>query len=240
MNPHPLPALRAFARDARGGASIELAIGAVALLAVSALCFDLYSRVRAYSASGRIVATMADYVARDASPDGDELKALGALLPEHEIDVPVHVAYVISALRQPAGDPPPAVEVLWSDDSIRAGGDATVGAELAQGCARHVAEGGKAALPDAFASEMGAGEVLIVAELCARLTREGSLTGRFVAGDLYRFHALPARDPEQAPAAPSYTAPEDPGESASLDRRRSGMAASLLVAPARARPAAST
>lgn len=239
MSPHPLPALRAFARDPRGGASIELAIGAVALLAVSALCFDLYSRVRAHSAIGRIVATMADYVARDASPDGDELAALGALLPEHELGLPVHVAYVISALRQPAGDPRPAVEVLWSDDSIRAGGDAAVAAELAQGCARYVAEGGNAALPDAFAAAMDAGEVLIVAELCARLTREGSLTGRFVAGDLYHFHALPARDPQQAPAAPSYTALEEPGESASLDRGRPGMAASLRSAPARAQPAAS-
>ena len=181
-----------------------MALGAVALIGVSAVCFDLYSRVNADTAVSRMAATMADYVSRDAAPDGAELAALGTFLHEHELGVPADVAYVITALRQPAGNPLPAVEVLWSDDSIRVG-DATTTAALASGCARRITEDDQAnlhaALPATFT--MAAGEVLVIAEACARLTREGSLTGRFVAGDIYRFHAVPVRDPGNPPSAPA-------------------------------------
>ena len=198
-----IPALPRFVRDRRGSAAIEIALGAVALIGVSAVCFDLYSRVGADTAVSRMVATMADYVSREAAPDGAELTALGTFLHEHELGVPADVAYVITALRQPAGNPLPAVEVLWSDDSIRVG-DATTTAALAGGCARRVTEDDQAnlhaALPATFS--MAAGEVLVIAEACARLTREGSLTGRFVAGDIYRLHAVPVRDPGNPPAAP--------------------------------------
>ena len=200
----PLAALTSFVRDRRGSASIELALGAVALIGVSAVCFDLYSRVGADTAVSRMAATMADYVSRDTAPDSTELAALGAFLHEHELGVPADLAYVITALRQPAGSPLPAVEVLWSDDSIRVG-NATTTAALAGGCARRVTTDNNAnlhaALPATFAME--AGEVLVIAEACARLTREGSLTGRFVTGDIYRLHAVPVRDPGNPPAAPA-------------------------------------
>ena len=146
--------------------------------------------------------TMADYVSRDTAPEGAELATLGAFLHEHELGVPADLAYVITALHQPAGDPLPEVEVLWSDDSIRIG-DATTTEELARGCARHVTSADTADLPDDFA--MDAGAVLVIAEACARLTREGSLTGRFVAGDIYRLHAAPVRDPGNPPSAPAYS-----------------------------------
>ena len=198
------PALSQFVRERRGSAGVELALGAVALIGVSAVCFDLYSRVNADTAVSRMAATMADYVSRDAAPDGDELAALGAFLHERELGVPADLAYVITALRQPAGNPLPAVEVLWSDDSIRVGNAATTAA-IASRCARRVTEDDQAnlhaALPATFA--MAAGEVLVIAEACARLTREGSLTGRFVAGDIYRLHAVPARDPSNPPSAPA-------------------------------------
>ena len=58
--------------------------------------------------------------------------------------------------------------------------------------------------PTSFSAGMAAGEVLVVAEVCARLRREGSLTGRFVTGDIYRVHAVPARDPDEPPSAPAY------------------------------------
>ena len=196
------PALRSFVRDQRGSAGIELALGAVALIGVATVCFDLYTRVKADTAASRVAVTMADYVSRDAEPDGDELAALGAFLHEHELGVPADLAYVITAFRQPPGDPRPAVEVLWSDDSIRVG-DATATRELADGCPRHVTAADSADLPDDFA--MDAGEVLVIAEVCARLTREGSLTGRFVAGDIYHLHAVPVRDPNNPPSAPAFS-----------------------------------
>ena len=206
--------LRGFARDRRGGASIELALGALVLTSTSLLCFDLYSRVEADTAVARMAVTMADYVSRETDPDGNEMKALGDYLYDHELQVPANVVYVITALHQPPGDPQPDVVVLWSDDTIRIG-DSAATQTLAGECARFVAEGGAADLPSHFA--MADDEVLIIAEVCARLTREGFLTGEFIAGGIYRLHALPARDPDLQPAAPVFAgrdgSPRAPGGS---------------------------
>ena len=193
--------LHAFTRDARGGASVECALGALVLVSISALCFDLYSRVEADTAVARMAVTMADYVSRDADPDGDEMNALGNYLYEHELGVPANLVYVVTALHQPPGDPRPEVVVLWSDDTVRVG-DSEATDALAGTCARYVAEGGVADLPDDFT--MADDEVLVIAEVCAGLTREGFLTGWFIAGDLYRLHALPARDPDRRPSPPVH------------------------------------
>ena len=192
--------LCAFARNSRGASSIELALGAVVLFSVSALCFDLYSRIKADTAVARMAVTMADYVSRDVTPDGNEMKALGEFLHEHELSVPAALVYVVTALHQPPGDPLPAVQVLWSDDTIRIG-DTEATEEIASVCARF-ADDGNATLPDGFT--MVEDEVIVIAEVCARLTREGFLTGNFITGDIYRLHALPARDPDQIPTPPVY------------------------------------
>ena len=199
LTPSPLTT---FVRDVRGAAAIEIALGAAMLISAAALSFDLYSRLKAASASARVAVTMADYVSRDTAPNGDDLIDLASFLHAHEIGVPSNMVIVLSAFHQPPGeDPLPAVEILWSDDTIRVG-DPTTSAELAQRCAQFD-NGGNASLPDAF--EMLQGEVLIVAEVCVRLTREGSLTGKLVAGDIYRLFAIPARNTEQRPVAPAYT-----------------------------------
>ena len=227
-----LALLRVFARDFRGAASIELALGAVVLVSVSALCFDLYSRIKADTAVARMAVTMADYVSRDTDPNGEEMKALGRFLHEHELGVPADLVYVITALHQPPGDPRPDVDVLWPvdtiNDTIRIG-DPAVTEELAEGCAHFVADGGGAALPDGFT--MSEDEVIVIAEVCARLTREGSLTGKFVAGDIYRLHALPGRNPGQEPAAPVYAEVDDSESIATLHAGRFGGAGAALGAP---------
>ena len=46
-------------------------------------------------------------------------------------------------------------------------------------------------------------EVFIIAEVCARPTVQGTSTGTFVTGDMYRVHALPFRDSTQLPAQPA-------------------------------------
>ena len=207
------PRLRSFARESRGAASLELAIGASVLIAVAALCFDLYARMSADTAGARAAVAMAEYVSLDPAPDGDALDALGRFLHAHELRIPADVVYVLTALRRPpeaVGDgPQAAAEVLWIDDAIRIG-DETVTGELAEGCTRYTGGEGDARLPDGFV--MAPGEVLVIAEVCGRLTREGSITGRFVTGDLYRHHVLPARDPESPPAAPVHAEGEGDGE----------------------------
>ena len=202
----PLALLRIFVRDPRGAASIELALGAVVLISVSTLCFDLYSRIKADTAVARIAVTMADYVSRDVAPDGGEIKALGEFLYKNELGLPAALVYVVTALHQPSGDPLPAVQVLWPDDNIKNTiriGDEAVTNEIAGECAHFTGGGGNATLPDSFLP-MSPDEVLIIVEVCVRLTREGFLTGKFIAGDIYRLHALPARDPNQRPTAPVY------------------------------------
>ena len=220
------PALRrlhAFARDVRGGAAIELALGALVFVSTTVLCVDLYSRIKADTAVARIAVIMADYVSRDTDPDGDEMESLGDYLRKHELAVPADLVYVVSAFHQPAGDPRPAVVVLWSDDSIRFG-DATVTAALATECARYVDDGAVADLPADFA--MADDEVLIVAEVCARLTGRGFLTAAILAGDIYRLHALPARDPERQPAEPVYAMRERGGVTVAAIGVTAGTAAS--------------
>ena len=232
--------LRAFAHDTCGAAAIELAIGAVVLVAISYLCFDLYSRVKADTAGVRMAVTMADYLSRDAAPDGDELADLGAFLYTHELGVPADLVYVLTAFRQPPGDPPPAIEVLWSDDSIRIVWDPAVTPpvtdELAANCTRHVDEDGIGILPESFRSGMAPGEVLVVAEVCARLVREGSLTGRFIAGDIYCFHAVPARDPNEPPTAPVYTSLEGTHKFALQQEGESGIGSALVLLETPAAP----
>ena len=223
--------LRAFARDVHGGASLELAFGSVALLSVAALCFDLYARIEATAASGRAAVSMADYVSRDAAPNGNEMVALGRFLHTHEIGVPSAMVYVVSAFHQPPGIPLPAVELVWSDDTIRVGPEAETAA-LASECARLVKDG-NARLPSGFA--MSQGESVVVAEVCVRLTREGSLTGAFVAGDIYRLHALPTRDSNAAPAEPVYAQGQGPSALASLGTARRGAAGPAAVTGAAAR-----
>lgn len=213
------PRLRSFVREGRGAASVELAIGASVLIAVAALCFDLYARMSADTAGTRAAVVMAEYVSLDPAPDGDALDALGRFLHAHELRVPADVVYVLTALRQPTeavGDGPQA-EVLWIDDAIRIG-DETVTDELAKRCTRYTGGDGDARLPDGFV--MAAGEVLVIVEVCGRLTREGSITGRLVIGDLYRHHALPVRDPEQPPAAPVHAEGAGDGEPVAIRSAR--------------------
>ena len=233
-NPRPLlrrmPSLLSrMARDERGSAGIELGIGAVVVLTIAALAFDLYSRVGADTASARIAATMADYVSRETAPNGDELAALGRFLHERELKAPAALVYVISAVHQPPGDD--AAATLWDDDTVRLG-DEDVTAELVQDCrdrgqtAWRDAVLGEQDNPDGAAEQeaadditLSANDVVIVVEVCAQLLRQGSLTSRFVSGTIYRLHALSARDPETLPVAPVYT-PDDgegAGETASLD-----------------------
>lgn len=204
MRRAPTLALQAFTRDGRASAGLEMAIGAVALVTVAALCIDLYTRVEADTTSARIAVTMADYVSRgpdtdQGTLDGKALEDLGKFLVEHELGVPADVVFVISLLRHEGT--PPEVKVLWSDDMLRYG-DTTVTAALAGDCPQLVNGGTSASLPANFT--MDTGEAVVVVEVCVRLTVAGSLTGRFIAGDVYRLHVLPLREPETPMEAPVH------------------------------------
>ncbi len=194
------PSARRFATDSRAAAGIELAIGAAALLAVAMVCFDLYSLVRLGTASARSAVTMADYISREREPDGEQVTALGEFLYETEFKSPADLVFVISAARGPVDSTP--AEVLWVDDTLRIGDPATTD-DLAAACERHGERRWRRDLLGGQDSPLIAeGEIVIVAEVCARPRREGSLSGRLIGGDFYRLHMLPAREREQGPARP--------------------------------------
>ena len=196
--------LRAFVLDTRASAGLELAIGAFVLVSVAALCFELYSRVEADTAAARVAATMADYVSRGPDTDGgtlerSALKDLGKFLRKHALDDAGDFVLVVSALRRGAGTR--KVEALWSDTLHF--GKRKITRELAPECPRFVrmSKKGKARpakpLPGKFT--LAAGEVVAVVELCAR---PGGAAGS-LAGDIYRHHVLPVREPEKAFPAPA-------------------------------------
>ena len=205
-------ALRAFARDTRAAAGLELGFGAFVLISVAALSFDLYTRVEADTVGAQLAATMADYVSRGPAPgettlDGDALKDLGTFLHEHVLGVPADLVFIVSALRQPAGNnSKPAV--LWSDATNLRFGDGVDDPDTPLDCTSRssrrtptTATVNVATLPSGITTAdftMAANEVLVVAEVCMRLVREGAPSS-FVIGPVYRYHALPARTPGQFP-----------------------------------------
>ena len=108
-------------------------------------------------------------------------------LGEHAVAV---LGEVCIERRQSASTPPSAVEALRSNDRL-CFGEADVTAKLAAACARFVStKVGTATAVLSAGFTMDAGEVAVVAEVCARLTGAGALTGRFIAGDIYRVHAF--------------------------------------------------
>ena len=196
--------LRAFVLDTRASAGLELAIGAFVLVSVAALCFELYARVEADTAAARVAATMADYVSRGPDTDGgtlerSALKDLGKFLRKHALGDAGDFVLVVSALRRDAGAR--KVEALWSDTLHF--GKRKITRELAPKCPRfvEVSKKGKVRpakpLPGKFT--LAAGEVVAVVELCAR---PGGAAGS-LAGDIYRHHVLPVREPEKAFPAPA-------------------------------------
>lgn len=196
------PSARRFATDSRAAAGIELAIGAAALLAVAMVCFDLYSLVRLGTASARSAVTMADYISRERASDGEQVAALGEFLYETEFKSPADLVFVISAARGPMDGMP--AEVVWVDDTLRIGDPDTTD-HLAVVCEQHGEQRWRRDLLGAQNGPLIAeGEIVVVAEVCARPRREGSLSGRLIGGDIYRLHILSAREREQGPVRPVY------------------------------------
>ena len=197
-------AARSFVRRIEGGATLELALGVVALLAVASVTFDLYTRIETDSAGARMAAAMADYVSRETAPDGDQMVALGTFLRDRETGDRVDLVYAVTSIRQQAGDPLPPPAVDWVD-TIRLG-TATETDALARACGTFGAAGAAAVLPQGFA--MAASDAVVVAEVCMKLRASETLTRLFAAGNIHRLHALPVRQLDTPLPAPAYAPAE--------------------------------
>ena len=192
---------RRFARDTRGAAGIELAIGAVVVLGIAVAGLAVYSRIEAATSAPRIAIALAEYVSREKAPDGDQLDALALYLRDHELGSGHALLAVTTAVHKAAGKAP---GVLWIDRIAL--GDATVTKELEGTCKGKGAADGKAALGDHFS--MDDGETVFVVEVCARAP--ASLSASWT-GDLRHHYLLPTRHPDATPEAPAR-APVDTAE----------------------------
>ena len=218
-------------RDDRASASLELGIGAVVVLVVAALAFDLHSLVKTHTGSARIAATMAEYVSREAAPNGDDLAALGEFLYREEISAPAALVYVVWAVHQPPGGNP-AVR-LWDDDTIRFGNtDAT--ADLVQQCRNIGREGWQKTLlgEEDNSLTLADDDVVIVVEVCTRLMLQGRLSNRFIAGTIYRLHALPMRDKRQLPSPPAHSPGHEAQTTVLIDGADEGPISNAAAHPA--------
>lgn len=198
-----------FAHDPRGSAGLELAIGAVVVLGLAATCFAVYSRIEATTSAPRIAVAMAEYVSREAAPDGDQLDALARFLRDHELGTGYAALIVTTAVHKKAGK---AAGVRWIDRIAL--GDETATDELKKICKGKSAgkgrrKGKRAALGEHFA--MDDGETVFVVEVCARGGPAPSLPASWVA-DLYYHYLLPTRHPDVLPEPPTTRTPR--GESA--------------------------
>ena len=222
---------QAPARDERGSAGLEVAIGAMVVGAIAAVAFDVYAAARVDTAGARMAVTMADYVARDSTPNGNDMSALGQYMHQHVLPAPAHLVFVVSAAHQPTGGNPPAL--LWDDDTLRYG-DPQETTNLAQECRKRGDSGwrqtllGDASNPPMV--KLPDDTVVIVVEVCAALTLQGSLTGHFVSGNTYRIHAAPVRGKgQQHPASPAYSSLDERLLGGPATRMASGPAAPAVT-----------
>lgn len=191
------PRIERFMAGEGGASAIELALGAAVVVATVAMVLDLYIRFEADGSVGRAAAVMAAYAAVDPAPALSEMQSLTEVLHGEVIGVPNDLAIVVSLIRKGAGTDPPAI--IWSDTSFQVGDQA---GDLAQNCGRVANGGTDATLPAALTDGMRQGALIVVAEACAQLSREGSLSGRFLS-EIYRLHIVPVRDPSAPPQAPA-------------------------------------
>ena len=192
--------LKRFAECESATATIELGLGMVVVITVSALAFDLYSRIGAQGTVGQAAIAMAEYTAIDPAPERNEMQALTEVFHDEVIGVPSDLSITVSLIQKGTAEPDPPIRVVWSDRSFESGDQA---AAITETCARVAKGNNTVTWPEEFTEGMREGEAAIVSEACAKLRREGSITGRFVGGEIYRLHIAPVRDLAALPRPPA-------------------------------------
>lgn len=191
-----------FVRGTRGSAGIELAFGAVALMAAVMGAFAVYSRIEANTSTPQAAIVMAEYVSRNKERSGPEIDALARVLRDQELGTDTATVFRISAIRRGSGSTS-APTVHWVEEVEI--GDSTATSALVATCGRYGEEGSSATLGSHFS--MNENEVAFAVEVCARHRGLSSLGG-MLSDDIRYHHILPSRHQgETLPARPSRTPP---------------------------------
>ena len=189
-------------RSTSGGVTVELALLAVMLLTSVTLALDVYVYQRAQAGGQRLAQVLADYVANQVDPPlaYGQVEALAEAMRPTEIGTEHALVVRLTALHQPAGGT--TATIPWVD--VLTYGDADVASALAAACPSRDGrfhlfgeEGQVPALPTGLA--LAAGDDVVVAQICARLTDPGIAQSVLFDEVIYRIRVLPFNEPQTRP-----------------------------------------
>ena len=179
--------LRHYLRDRRGVASIEAALGTLAMLAASLLALDLYRLASAQTTALHAAVTLADVVSRDEQLEASFVRTLANFLHQEQFPTS-NVVFVVAAVYKSPDTPAAAPTVLWTE-TVKLGPDEGQAPTLTscngEGEVNIDTLNSPATLPDEFT--MSLEELAIVAEVCVERANTA------MPGAVYAHYIVPAR-----------------------------------------------
>ena len=179
--------LKHYLRDRRGVASIEAALGTLAMLAASLLALDLYRLASTQTTTLHAAVTLADTVSRDEQLEASLVRTLAKFLHQEQFPT-LNVVFVVSAVYKNPDDPTASPTVLWTE-TVELGPDdgqaPTLTSCSGEGEINIDTLNSPATLPDVFT--MSLEELAIVAEVCVERTNTA------MSGAVYAHYIVPAR-----------------------------------------------
>ena len=195
------PSLKNYLRDRRGVASIEAALGIVAMLTASLLAFDLYRLASAQTTIMHVAVSLADTVSRDEPPGLTEaelrqkmdafVQSLSELLHQEQFPT-ANANFIVAAVYKDPG-PPASLTALWSKEVVLLGTtNPLTSCKPANQTNEIKIDTNPVTLPAKFLP-MADREIVIVAEVCVERT------GTAFPGEVYAHYIVPSRDDDLAP-----------------------------------------
>ena len=196
--------LKNYLRNRRGVASIEAALGTLAMLTASLLAFDLHQLASIQTTTLHAAVTLADSVSRDDQLEADFVQKLAEFLHQEQFPTS-NAVFVVSAVYKDPARPTHPPSVIWTKTVVLGpetvvlglennmgvpGPDDSLGTPLTS-CSgeREISIkllNNRAKLPGAFVMPLN--ELAIVATLCV----ERASTTAF-PGAVYAHYIVPAR-----------------------------------------------
>ena len=165
--------LKNYLRSRRGVASIECALGTVAMITASLLALDLYRLSSTQTTTMHAAVTLADTMSRDEQLEALFVQKLAAFLHQEQLPT-ANVVFVVSAVYKSPDNPTAPPTVLWTE-TVTLGPD-----DAPESCSQE-----PAALPAVL--NMSPKELVIVAEVCVERTNTA------LPGAVYAHYIVPSR-----------------------------------------------
>ena len=186
--------LKQYLRNRRGVASIECALGTMAMITASLLALDLYRLASTQTSALHAAITLGDTMSRPAQLDANSVHMLAEFLHQEQFPT-LNAVFVVSAVYNDPENPmdpenPTASPiVLWtervdlsSDDNENPTPNACDDANKISAAG----QGGTANLPDEFT--MSPAELVLVVESCVERTNTAW------PGAVYTYYIVPSRN----------------------------------------------